>query len=53
MAAPFAEIDLNTVTTEQGVLQRIYGSDGDGSFGVPVTGGFDMDGDTHNDYADC
>lgn len=51
LAAPFAEIDLNTVTTEQGVLQRIYGSDGDGSYGVPVTGGFDMDGDTHNDYA--
>jgi hypothetical protein len=24
---------------------------GDGSYGVPVSGGFDMDGDTHNDYA--
>jgi hypothetical protein len=44
LAAPFAEIDLNTVDTELGVLQGIYGSMGDGSYGVPVTGGFDMDG---------
>jgi hypothetical protein len=50
-AAPIAELDLLSINTDPGVLQRVYGSVGDGSYGVPVTGGFDMDGDTHNDYA--
>jgi len=50
-AAPVAEVDLLGVETDLDVLQRVYGSTGTGRFGVPVAGGFDLDGDGHNDYA--
>jgi len=51
LAQPVEQVDLLNLNTSQDVLQRVYGSVGSGSYGVPVAGGFDMDGDTHNDYA--
>jgi len=50
-AAPIVGIDLLNLGTNQDVLHRVYGSVGNGRFGTPVAGGFDMDGDSHNDYA--
>ena len=44
-------MDLNTVTTNENLIFRLLGSVGDGAWGVPVAGGFDMDGDEHNDFA--
>ena len=44
-------IDLNRVEPNPNVLSRIYGSTGDGRAGVPVTGGFDCDGDQLLDTA--
>jgi len=44
-------LDLATVTTDSGRLLRAAGSAGDGSFGVPVAGGRDLDGDGREDLA--
>lgn len=44
-------IDLATVPTAEGGMQRIFGSAGAGQFGVPVAGGADCDGDGHADTA--
>ena len=32
-------------------MLRLYGPDGNGGFGVPVSGGHDVDGDGDNDIA--
>ncbi|MEM1182487.1 MAG: FG-GAP repeat protein [Acidobacteriota bacterium] len=46
-AAPQPEsiFDLATVAEGDQRVFRLHGSDGNGQFGVPVAGGFDMDGD--------
>ena len=41
-------LDLATVSTD---LIRVHGSTGNGSVGVPVAGGHDIDGDSHRDIA--
>ena len=48
---PFATLDLAAVSTDDGILHRVYGSSGDGRYGVPVTGGSDCDGDGLRDSA--
>jgi len=48
---PVFTMDLNGQSTSSGHILRLLGSVGDGSFGVPVAGGYDMDGDTKNDFA--
>ena len=50
-AAPALIIDLDTASTS--ALTRIYGRglEDEGTSGLPVTGGFDCDGDGHLDYA--
>ncbi|MCK5920985.1 MAG: hypothetical protein KAG66_08590, partial [Methylococcales bacterium] len=50
LAAPFKSIDPAGLSTSGGEVQRIFGSVGDGGFGVPVAGRHDMDGDGFNDY---
>lgn len=50
-AQPLGTLDLNRVATADGLIFRLSGSVGDGSAGVPVTGGFDLDNDGHNDFA--
>jgi hypothetical protein len=46
---PARSLDLATVgAADPGVL-RVYGSVGNGAFGVPVSGGHDLDGDGNND----
>ncbi len=44
------DIDLRDVEPADGLL-RLYGSTGIGNFGVPVTGGFDVNGDGNLDFA--
>ncbi len=44
-------VDLAMLDPEVDHLLRVYGSVGDGHFGVPVTGGFDCDGDGFQDMA--
>ncbi len=44
-------LDLATVSLETGRLLRAAGSTGDGSFGLPVAGGNDVDGDGLPDFA--
>ena len=44
-AQPETNLDLLTVQDGDGILQRIYGADGEGSFGVPLAAGHDVDGD--------
>ena len=44
-------VDLAAISTADGDLRRVYGSTGDGSFGVPIATGHDTDGDGHIDYA--
>lgn len=51
LAQPITTIDLADVDPGDGVLQRVFGSVGNGSSGVPVAGGFDVDGDGSRDYA--
>ena len=43
-------IDIATQTTQTGHFQRVSGSVGNGHFGVPVAGGFDVNNDGFNDY---
>jgi len=50
-AAPVKEVDLANVSPFAGMLKRVYGSVGEGNFGVPVAGGFDCDGDGQLDLA--
>lgn len=38
-------IDLLDVQDGDGILRRVYGADGEGSFGVPLAAGHDVDGD--------
>jgi len=48
---PVVTLDLLTMPTNNGELSRVYGSDGSGSLGVPVAGGYDVDGDGFRDRA--
>jgi hypothetical protein len=50
-AQPTGTTDLADFTPADGLYLRVLGSVGQGSFGVPLGGGFDMDKDGHNDYA--
>jgi hypothetical protein len=50
-SGPTLAVDLADVSTDAGVLLRVHGSVGDGSLGVPVAGGGDLDGDRFVDYA--
>lgn len=51
MAQPQLVIDLLQVDPETDAFERIYGSVGDGTFGVPVAGPGDCDGDGLPDSA--
>jgi hypothetical protein len=48
---PANTLDLLGTSTASGKIFRLQGSVGDGSSGVPVAGGFDMDKDLSNDFA--
>lgn len=50
-AQPSLVVDLADLSTDGPHLHRVFGSDGTGQFGLPVAGGFDVDGDGSNDYA--
>lgn len=51
-AQPTRVIDIALLTPDKPILTRVYGHAGsDGTLGVPVAGGFDMDGDGHADFA--
>ena len=50
-AQPVSATDLATVMPAEGLYRRVLGSVGEGAWGVPVAGGFDMDKDGKNDYA--
>jgi len=50
-AQPVGTTKLANITPNDGVYLRLLGSVGEGSSGVPVAGGFDMDKDGKNDYA--
>jgi len=43
-------LDLAEITTDDG-LRRLHGSKSFGNYGVPVSGGYDCDGDGHLDVA--
>jgi len=45
------EVDLLQLSTGGGSLVRVHGGAGPGSFGVPVAGAFDVDGDGFRDVA--
>ena len=51
IAQPPLIVDLHEVSTSDGTLRRVLGSVGNGSYGVPVAGGSDCDGDGHADAA--
>lgn len=51
LAQPVAVTDLAEVDPDRGRIERIYGSEGSGVVGVPVAGGFDVDGDGLADTA--
>jgi hypothetical protein len=44
-------LDLASVVPGDGVYRRVLGSSGEGAYGVPVAGGYDIDDDGHVDYA--
>lgn len=50
-AQPSVVIDLDDVATDVRRLGRVHGSSGNGATGVPVAGGFDLDGDGVLDHA--
>lgn len=50
-AGPEFEIDLAQTDSLTGHFERIHGYTGTGNVGVPVTGGFDTNGDGHKDVA--
>jgi hypothetical protein len=50
-AQPVGTLDLATVAPGDGVYRRVLGSVGNGASGVPVAGGYDIDGDGHADSA--
>ena len=43
-------IDLLGLSTDEGFF-RLQGATGSGKYGLPVAGGYDMNGDGHKDYA--
>jgi hypothetical protein len=47
---PSSIIDIANLTTQVGNFERVSGSVGNGHFGVPVAGGFDVNNDGFNDY---
>lgn len=49
-ADPVSEVDLRDDPVD-GLYTRYFGATGNGSFGVPVTGGWDCDGDGRADVA--
>lgn len=51
LAQPTVFYDIAQKPTSKSPLTRVYGSQGQGSFGVPLTGPGDMDGDGLSDYA--
>jgi len=50
-AQPVGTTDLADVTPTDGLYRRLLGSVGEGTSGVPVAGGFDLDKDGARDYA--
>ncbi|MGF1572475.1 MAG: FG-GAP repeat protein [Sumerlaeia bacterium] len=44
-------VDLLNLSTDNEGIMRVYGAEGNGNFGVPVTGGTDFDGDGNMDLA--
>ena len=50
-AQPWTILDLATTPVEEGRLSRVSGSVGRGDQGLPVAGGFDVDGDGFKDVA--
>ena len=50
-AQPDPIVDLAAVSPEDGLVRRVYGATGQGNFGLPVAGGYDVDGDGLVDYA--
>ncbi|MDJ0655864.1 MAG: hypothetical protein QNJ40_16985 [Xanthomonadales bacterium] len=50
-AEPALRLDLATLPASPDVLTRVYGSVGNGSRGLPVAGGGDLDGDGAGDVA--
>ncbi len=50
-AQPSPILDLLAIAPEDGTVRRVYGASGQGHFGLPVAGGFDVDGDGLADYA--
>jgi hypothetical protein len=50
-AEPVGSTDLALISTNEGLLRRVLGSSGQGAWGVPVSGGHDVDLDGFNDYA--
>ncbi|CAN5162148.1 hypothetical protein BH23VER1_BH23VER1_32140 [soil metagenome] len=48
-ADPLLVLDLASTAPGPGIYTRIYGSVGNGSRGVPASGGYDCDGDGHAD----
>lgn len=49
-AEPSTTIDLADVVEGDPLLTRVYGASGNGSLGLPVAGGADVDGDGSADY---
>ncbi len=50
-AQPLKVLDLAALDPADGAVRRVYGATGEGRYGVPVAGGWDLDGDGHADYA--
>lgn len=50
-AAQLQVIDLRDIDPQTDAFHRAHGSVGDGTFGVPVAGPIDCDGDGHGDYS--
>ena len=48
---PWHHIDLASNSPANGSMTRVYGSTGQGNFGVPVCGGHDCNGDGFRDFA--